>query len=193
MDVGHCAVTRGGCRAGRIVRGAEGQGGRAGEGRAHQHHRAKDIGADERAPGGDRRAEIMADDGRDAAPAERRHETEHVSREIEEPEGAKIPIVIGVPAGGAAIAALIGGDHMEARGGERQHHLSPGIGDLGKAMQKKNQGTVLALRPASSTCRRSPLMPSMKRARMPRGSVSLARGANSVTHPLPLFFVPRSR
>ena len=89
----------------------------------------------------------MADDRGDLAPAERRHETEHVPCKVEETKGAKIAIVIGVPAGGAAIAALIGRDHMEARRSERQHHLSPGIGQLGKAMQQKNKRAILASNP----------------------------------------------
>jgi len=43
-----------------------------------------------------------------------------------------------LPARGAAIAALIGCDHVKARLGQRQHHLAPAVGQLRKTVQQQH-------------------------------------------------------
>src|SRR6185437_16819083 len=97
-----------------------------------------------RAPGGDGRAEIMAYHGGGLAVAERRDEGERVAHQIEQAEGAEIAVIGAVPAGGAAIAALVRGDDAIAGGGERRHRLAPAIGELGEAVQEEDERTISA-------------------------------------------------
>ena len=118
---------------------------RAGERRAHQRDRSKHVGPHQRAPGGDRTAEIMSDHGIDAAIAECRHQAERVAHQIEQPERSEIAVVVGVPAGGAAVAALVRRDHVIAGFRQRRHHLAPAIGEFGKAVQQQHAGPALCL------------------------------------------------
>ena len=129
----------------RLLGRVERQRRRPAEGRAHEDHRAEDVRPQERAPGGDRRAEIMSDHRRDRAMAERRDEAERVPRDIQEPERGEVAVIIAVPPRGAAIASLIGRDDVIARRRERPHHLAPGIGELGKAVQQEQQGPAALL------------------------------------------------
>ena len=102
----------------------------------------------------------MADHGIDAIVAERRHQPERVAHQIGEPERSEVAVVIRVPAGGAAIAALVRRDHVIAGCRERRHHLAPAEGEFGKAVQQQHAGPACVSKPASSTCMRRPLMPS---------------------------------
>ena len=113
----------------RRLGGVEGQRRGPGEGRAHQHQRAEHVGPHQRAPGGDPGAEIMADDRRDRRVAEGRDQPQRVAHRVQNAERAQIAVVIGVPPGGAAIAALVGGDHMKPGRGQRRHDPAPGIGE----------------------------------------------------------------
>ena len=110
---------------GGFVHRVEGQRWRAAERRAHHDDRAKHVGPDQRAPGRDRRAEIMPDDGVDAAIAERRHQPERVAHQVGEPERGEIAVVVRIPSGGAAITALVRRDHVIAGFCENRHHLAP--------------------------------------------------------------------
>ena len=82
-------------------------------------------------------AEIVADHRRDLAVAERRDQAQRVAHRVEHAERGEIVVVIGAPAGGAAVAALIGRDDVKPGLGQRHHDLAPGIGDLGKAVQQQ--------------------------------------------------------
>src|SRR6185295_3931154 len=55
-------------------------------------------------------------------------------------------VVASVPAGGLAIAALVGRDDVKAGLRERRHHLAPAEGELGKAVQQQHR------RPARLAC-----------------------------------------
>ena len=50
----------------------------------------------------------------------------------------EVAVVAAVPAGGAAIAALVGREDVEAGRRERRHHLAPAIGELRKAVQQQH-------------------------------------------------------
>ena len=125
--------------------GVERQRRRSAERRAHHDDRAKHVGPDQRAPGGDRRAEIMPDDGVDAAIAERRHQPERVAHQIGEPERGEIAVVVRIPSGGAAIAALVRRDHVIAGLRQNRHHLAPAKGEFGKAVQQQHAGPACGL------------------------------------------------
>ena len=99
----------------------------------HLHRRFR---PDQRAPRGDRCAVIVADDI-GAAIAEREDKSERVAHQIGQAERGEVAVVIRIPAGGAAIAALVRRDDMIAGLAERQHHLAPAIGQLRKAVQQQ--------------------------------------------------------
>ena len=124
----------------RRVGGVERQCRRTGERRAHQRHRAEHVGPHQRAPRRDRSAEIVADHRRDRAMAECRDQPQRIPDCVQNAERAQIAIVIGVPARGAAIAALIGCDDVKAGSRERRHDLAPGIGDFRKTVQHQHAG-----------------------------------------------------
>ena len=120
------------------IRGIKWQWRRPRERRAHQRDRAKHVRPHQRAPGGDSTAKIMPDHRIDRAVAERRHQAERVAHQIEQPERGKVAIIARVPTGGAAIAALVGRDHVIAGFRQRRHHLAPTKGKFGKAMQQQH-------------------------------------------------------
>ena len=130
----------------RVVRRIERQCRRAGERRAHQCQGAEHIGPHERAPSRDRGSEIVPGDQRDVAIAERRDETQGIPDRVQNPKGSEIAVVVRIPPGGAPIASQIGRHDMEPRRGERQHDLSPGIGELRKAVQQQDQRPPLGLK-----------------------------------------------
>ena len=72
------------------------------------------------------------------AVAQRVDQPDGVSRHVENAERIRIGIVGIVPADGAAVAALIGSDHVIAGGRQRRHHLAPAIGELREAMQEQD-------------------------------------------------------
>ena len=118
-----------------------------GEGRAHQRDGAEHVGPDQRGPCHDCRAEIVPDHCRDRAQTERPNEAERVADEIEDAERGEVAIVSGVPAGGASVAALVGRDHVVAGRRQREHHLAPAVGKLGKAVQQQEARAVLLFEP----------------------------------------------
>ncbi len=83
----------------------------------------------------------MPDHGRDLAIAEREHKPHCIANHIEDAKGIGIGIIGVVPAGGAAVAPLIGSDHMIFRRRKRQHHLAPAVGEFREAMQQKHSGS----------------------------------------------------
>ena len=127
VELGQCrvdVVARRGIRW-RRVGGVEGQCRRTGEWRAHQGDRAEYVGPHQRAPRRDRRAEIVADDRGDHRIAECRDQPQRIPNRIQQPEGVEVAVVIGVPAGAAAITPLVGGEDMKAGSGEWQHDFAP--------------------------------------------------------------------
>ena len=129
---------RRGRRIGAALRGAERQHRRAGKRRAHQRHRAEHIRPHQRAIGRDRRAEIVPDHGRDRAMAEREGERQRIFHDVENAERREVAVVGSVPAGGAAIAALVRCNDVKSGCRQRQHHLAPAIGELRKAVQQQD-------------------------------------------------------
>jgi hypothetical protein len=97
------------------------------------------IGSDERTPRRNRCSEIVPRDQRDVVIPKSRNETKGIPNRVQNPEGGEIAIVIGIPAGGTAVAPLIRRHDMKPGRGERQHHLSPGIGELRKAVEEQDQ------------------------------------------------------
>ena len=130
---------------GGFVHRVEGQRWRATERRAHHDDGAKHVGPDQRAPGRDRRAEIMPDDSVDAAVAERRHQPERIAHQIGEPERGEVAVVVRIPSSGAAIATLVRCDHVIAGFRENWHHLAPAKGEFGKAVQQQHAGAATCL------------------------------------------------
>ena len=82
----------------------------------------------------------MSDHGIDAAIAERRHQPERIPHQIGEAERGEIAVVVRVPSGGAAITALVRRDHVIAGFRQHRHHLAPGIGEFGEAVQQQHAG-----------------------------------------------------
>ena len=79
------------------------------------------------------------------AMAERVDEPHGIAHHVEDAEGIGIGVVGIVPARGAAVAALIGGDHVIARRRQRQHHLAPAVGEFREAMQQQHGGPAWTL------------------------------------------------
>ena len=119
------------------VRGVERDLRRPRERRAQDRDLREDVAADQRRPRRDRRAGVVSGDARHRLVAERIDEPGGVAHHVEDAERIAVGVVGAVPAGGAAIAALVGRDHVIAGGRERQHHLAPAIGELGKAVQQQ--------------------------------------------------------
>ena len=80
-----------------------------------------------------------ADYDGDLAIAERRHQSQRIAHRVQDAKRPQIGVVIGAPAGGAAIAALVGSNDVVTGLGQARHHLAPGIGQLGKAVQQQDQ------------------------------------------------------
>jgi hypothetical protein len=75
--------------------------------------------------------------------AERRYQPQRIPDHIQNAKPGEIAIVIGIPSGCPAVAPLVGRHDAISGGCKRQHHLSPRIGELRKAVQQQDQ------RPAS--------------------------------------------
>ena len=101
----------------------------------------------------------MPDHRRRLAVAERGDEAERVAHRVERVERAEVVVVIGAPAGGAAIAAQIGGDDVKAGSGERPHHLAPGIGELREPVQQQDAGPAGGLVPGFEDVDAQPVDP----------------------------------
>src|SRR5688500_16098281 len=70
--------------------------------------------------------------------AEVTQEGKCIGDDVEDAKGAKVAVVAAVPPGGAAVAALVGREHVEARRREGRHHLPPAVGELGEAVQQQD-------------------------------------------------------
>ena len=139
-------------RRGRAVGGVERHGRRALERRAHDRDGTEDVGSDECRPGRDGRSRIVPHHHRHGAVAERVDERHGVSHHVEDAERIGIGVIRIVPARGAAVAALVGRDHVIARGCQRQHHLAPAVGKLREAMQKQHGRPAAASRSRLPAC-----------------------------------------
>ena len=120
------------------IRGVEWQRRRTFERGAHDGDRAEDVGPNEGGPGRDRRTRIVSHHHRDRAVTEGVDEPDGISHHVEHAKRIGIGVVRIVPAGRAAVAALIGSDHVIPRRCQRQHHLAPAIGELREAMQQQH-------------------------------------------------------
>jgi len=98
--------------------------------------------------GRDGRAEVVADDGGDAAMAERGDQVQGVLNQVEKPERSQVPVVVPVPAGRSAIAALVGRDDVQTRRSQGRHHVAPGISQFGKTVQQQNERPPFGLEPS---------------------------------------------
>jgi hypothetical protein len=96
------------------------------------------AGRDAAASGGGRGPEIMADHGLDRAMAKGDHHAHGIAQQVQETKGGEVAVVARVPAGGTAVATLVGSEGVVARRRQRRQHLAPAIGDLGKAMQQEH-------------------------------------------------------
>ena len=155
-----------------------GQRGRAGEGRAHQRHAAEHVRPHQRAPGRDRRAEIVPDHRLHMAEPERgdqaragrapgsacgrapdrrrnRHSSQWCGHSRAGPAPPRGSRPRPAPASPCARTRRVPGSRAAAAG-----RGCPGS-------------------PASSTCMVRPLMPGIIRARMPSGSTAASRGGSS--------------
>ena len=117
-----------------LVGGIEGQGGRAAERRAHQHHRSEHIRTHQRAPGRDRRAEIVTDNRLDAPMPQSVHQADGIARKVEHSKLIEVGLITTIPACGPSVASLIGCHHVITGIGQCRHQLSPAVGQLGKSM-----------------------------------------------------------
>ena len=96
-------------------------------------------------PGRDRGSEIVPRDQGNVAMAQCRDQPERIPDRIQDTKRAEVAIIIRVPTRRAPIAPLVGRDDAETGSRERQHHLSPGIGQLGEAVQQQHQRAVSLL------------------------------------------------
>jgi len=95
-------------------------------------------GPQQRAPGRHRRAEVVAGHRGDLAVAQRHHQPQRIAHQVQHAIAGEVTVVALVPAGAAAVAALVGGDRVEAGGGQRRHQLAPAVGQLGEAVQQQH-------------------------------------------------------
>ena len=79
------------------------------------------------------------------AVAQRPYEPQRVSDHVEDAEGAEVAVVVAVPARGAPVASLVGGDHVKPGRRDRQHHLPPAVRELREAVQEQDAWPVPAL------------------------------------------------
>ena len=108
-------VSRRRTRRGGSVRSVERHRRRPFERRAHDRDRTEDVGPDERRPRRDGRSRIVPHHHRHRAVAERVYERHRISHHVEDAERIGIGVIGIVPAGGAAVAALVGSDHVIPR------------------------------------------------------------------------------
>src|SRR5207244_11309821 len=92
-----------------------------------------------------RRAEIVADYGGDGMVAECPHQPEYVSDLIERAEGTQVVVVRDVRTSRAPVSSQVGSDDVKAGRGDRQHHLSPAVGELRVAVQEDDTRPALDL------------------------------------------------
>ena len=132
-------------RAGRGLRpraaagSVEGELRRAAERGAHQRHGPEDVRPRHRRPRGDGRSEVVADHRVHRAVAERRDQRQRVAHRVQAAERTETAVVVRAPAGGAAVAALVGGDDVVARVGQRRQDVPPAIGQLREAVQEEQR------------------------------------------------------
>jgi len=62
-----------------------------------------------------------------------------VARHVENAKRIRVGVVGVVPAGGAAVAALVGGDHVIAGVGEGRHHFAPAVGEFWESVHHQNE------------------------------------------------------
>jgi hypothetical protein len=82
----------------------------------------------------------VAHHGSNLVEAQRPDQPDHVPDQVQDPVGMKVAVVVAVPAGGSAVAALVRGDHVKTGRRERQHDLAPAVGKFGKTVQQDDAG-----------------------------------------------------
>ena len=88
---------------------------------------------------GDKRAEVVADDRLDAVQAQGCEQGDRVAGQPHLPVRAEVGVVGVVPAGGAAVSALVRGDDVVAGGRQRRGDLAPGISQFREAVQQQQR------------------------------------------------------
>ena len=131
----------------RGVGGVERQRGRPTERRAHQHDRSENIGPHDSAPRGDRRSEVVADDGGDRAIAERRDERDHVGHLVQRSPRTQVVVELHVRAARAPVPSQVRRDDVISGCRNRQHHLPPAVRELGETMNQQHGWSALAAEP----------------------------------------------
>ena len=128
-----------GTRHGRAVGRIERERWRPAETSADEREAGKHVGPDKCAQGGHERALVVAHHHRGTAIAERIDQRDLVAHHVEREKRLGISVPGIVPAGGAAKAATVRGDHIITRGGHGRHHLAPAIGKVRKTMKHQHQ------------------------------------------------------
>jgi hypothetical protein len=83
-----------------------------------------------------RAAPIVPDDASDLVVTERTGESEHIAHAIEHRIGEQIVVERYGCGRSATVAAQVGGDDVKPHRRERQKLMSPGVGELRKAVQQ---------------------------------------------------------
>jgi hypothetical protein len=93
---------------------------RAGERAAHQHQALEEVRPQQGAVGGRRDAEIVANHGLDGAMAKGSRDAHDIAQQVQHTERGEIAVVACIPAGRAAVAALVGSEGVVARRSQRR-------------------------------------------------------------------------
>jgi hypothetical protein len=118
---------------------------RAGERTAHQHQALEEVRPQQSAVGRRRDAEIVANHGLDGAMAKGSRDAHDIAQQVQNTERGEIAVEARIPAGSAAVAALVGSKGVVARRGQCREHLAPAVSNLGKAMQQQDRRTARRL------------------------------------------------
>ncbi len=126
-------------RHGRAVGRIERERRRPAESPADKREAGKYVGPDEGAISGHERTLVVPHHHCGAAIAERIDQRDLVPQQVEHEKrlGIRVPGI--VPAGGAAKAATVRGDHIITRGGHGRHHLAPAVSEVRKTMKHQHQ------------------------------------------------------
>ncbi len=133
-----------------IVGSVERQGWRPGERRAHQRQGAEHIRPHQCAPCRHRRAEIVPDHRGHGSISQRGDKTQCVAHRIQQAERCQVAsvVVVGVPAGGAAITPQIRRHDMVAGRGQQRHQPAPRICQFREAVQQQHAGPIGGFEPS---------------------------------------------
>lgn len=99
----------------------------------------------------------MPHHGRHRPVTQGEHEPQRVARQVQHVKRAEVAVVIRAPTGGAAVAALVRGDHVIARRRQRRHHLAPGPRQFGEAVQQQDARTPRRFEPGFQDVHAQPI------------------------------------